>query len=635
MNVSLNKVAALAKSASIAAVKVITATFNTPMNPATINARTFTVKQGTDSIVGLVSYSDTTAVFIVPNNLKPGLMYTCTITTGAMDKVGTPLAANYVWKFTTIASGTPTLVSPLNGAVNQTANPTLIWNAVPGAATYRLQVSLSPAFVGNVFDDSTLTGTSKQITGLVFGASYYWRVNAKITGQTGSYSTAWNFTVVMPPLPPDLVSPAAAAQNQSTSPTLTWNPSAGAATYRLQVSASPLFVGNVFDDSTLTGTSRPITGLTIGTTYYWRVNAKNSAGTSAYSTRSFKTLATALVAPTLVSPADSTVNASSNPTLSWNASIGAATYRLQISTSQLFTTTVLDDSILTGLSRQVSGLILGTTYFWRVNAKNTGGTSPYSAIWRFTVSTTGQPSVNLRTAARFGGMGGNAGITNQGTSTRVSGSLITTAASTLVTGFHDATAPPSNVFTETPLNIGAVRDTIYTATAPPGSVPGAVAIQALADANTAYLYLKALPPGSDPGAGELGGLTLVPGTYTAALGSFKISLVDLTLDAKGDPNAQFVFQTASSLTVGSAGPVGACNIILLNGAQPKNIFWQVGSTATINGAGGGTMVGTIIASSGVTLSTAGNAAITTLNGRALSLVSSVTMVNTVINVPLP
>ena len=74
---------------------------------------------------------------------------------------------------------------------------------------------------------------------------------------------------------------------------------------------------------------------------------------------------------------------------------------------------------------------------------------------------------------------------------------------------------------------------------------------------------------------------------------------------------------ATSLTVGAAG--APRNVILINGAQAKNVFWQVGSAATINGAGGGTMVGTIIAKAGVTFSTAGNAAITTLNGRALGV----------------
>jgi hypothetical protein len=72
---------------------------------------------------------------------------------------------------------------------------------------------------------------------------------------------------------------------------------------------------------------------------------------------------------------------------------------------------------------------------------------------------------------------------------------------------------------------------------------------------------------------------------------------------------------------------------MINGAQPKNVFWYVGSSATINGAGGGVMVGTIMANSGVTFSTPGNVALTVLNGRAISLVASVTMVNTIVNVP--
>jgi hypothetical protein len=85
---------------------------------------------------------------------------------------------------------------------------------------------------------------------------------------------------------------------------------------------------------------------------------------------------------------------------------------------------------------------------------------------------------------------------------------------------------------------------------------------------------------------------------------------DLTLDGQGDLNAIWVFQTASTLTVGA--PSAPRNIILINGAQAKNVFWHVGSAATINAAGGGTMVGTIIASAAVTFSTAGNAAVVTL-----------------------
>jgi hypothetical protein len=92
---------------------------------------------------------------------------------------------------------------------------------------------------------------------------------------------------------------------------------------------------------------------------------------------------------------------------------------------------------------------------------------------------------------------------------------------------------------------------------------------------------------------------------------------------------------ATSLTVGGPGAAFPQSVHLVNGAQAKNVFWQVGSAATINAAGGGTMVGTIIASSGASFSTAGNVDVVTLNGRALALHASVTMVNTHVNVPAP
>jgi hypothetical protein len=235
--------------------------------------------------------------------------------------------------------------------------------------------------------------------------------------------------------------------------------------------------------------------------------------------------------------------------------------------------------------------------------------------------------VILGTASTFGGFGGSAGLTNQGIFTVINGDIGTTAASTLVTGFHDT---GGDVFTETPLNIGQVNGTINCAPPAPGNAAKyAKALQALADATIAFNYLAGLPVGPDPRAGELGALVLAPGTYTAAAGTFKISSGDLTLDAQNNPDAIWVFQMAKSLTVGKAGQPRS--IILVNGAQAKNIFWQVGSAATINGAGGGTMAGTIISYSGVTFSTAGNVTLTTLNGRALSLNASVTLVNTIVN----
>ena len=238
-----------------------------------------------------------------------------------------------------------------------------------------------------------------------------------------------------------------------------------------------------------------------------------------------------------------------------------------------------------------------------------------------TSGATAPSTVALGAAASFGSLGGNAGITNQGLLTVINGDIGITGAATKITGFRDS---GGTNYTTTPLNNGMVNGRIYTADE---------GKQALADARTAFNSLSpsSLPGGTDPGAGQLGGLTLTPGVYKAALGSFLITGADLTLDAQGNSNAVFVFQMASSLTVGAPGAPRTVNLI--NGAQAKNVFWQVGSAATINPAGGGTMVGTIISYASTTFSTAGNAAVVTLNGRALALNASSTMVNTIINVP--
>ena len=248
-------------------------------------------------------------------------------------------------------------------------------------------------------------------------------------------------------------------------------------------------------------------------------------------------------------------------------------------------------------------------------------------IWGFTTGS--QPcatGVNLRTIASFGAFGGAAGVTNQGINTVVGGDLGTTAECTLITGFHDAVNP----YGETPLNIGAVNGSVYCAPPAPGTATTmSIATQALADAQTAYNDLAALPPGLDPGAGQLGGLVLAPAVYTSAGGTFDITTGDLTLDAQGDANAVWVFQSASALTVGlNATPR---RVLLINGAQAKNVFWQVGSAARIED--GSAMVGTIIAPAGVTISTAGQTIQTTLTGRAIGLTASVTMVNTTVVAP--
>jgi hypothetical protein len=253
------------------------------------------------------------------------------------------------------------------------------------------------------------------------------------------------------------------------------------------------------------------------------------------------------------------------------------------------------------------------------------------------------PSIDLASAAPFASFGGSAGMTNTGTLTLINGDIGTIAtAPTSLTGFHDTAA---DIYTETPANVGAINGNIYTCThsttgptsAGTNAASCAIATQARLDAETAYLALVAKPAGgASPAPGNnLANLTLLPGVYPSAGGSYLIQGGNLTLDAAGDANAIWVFQMATTLTVGGPGAAAPQSVLLVNGAQAKNVFWQVGSFATVNAAGGGTMVGTIISQAGAAFSTAGNVTPLTLQGRVLSIGASVTLVNTVITAPAP
>lgn len=197
------------------------------------------------------------------------------------------------------------------------------------------------------------------------------------------------------------------------------------------------------------------------------------------------------------------------------------------------------------------------------------------------------PAVGLGTAGSFAVLGGST-VTNTGPTT-INGDLGLSPGPS-VTGF-----PP-----------GTVNGTIH--------VSDAVAQQAKTDLQTAYNDASGRSPATAV-ATELGGSTLGAGIY----GSATLGLTGtLTLDAQGDPNAVFIFQAASTLVTASAS-----RILLINGAQPCNVFWRVGSSATLGTNTG--FAGNILAAQSITLNTGA-----TLAGRALALNAATTLDSNVI-----
>ncbi|MFP3988295.1 ice-binding family protein [Streptomyces sp. E11-3] len=204
--------------------------------------------------------------------------------------------------------------------------------------------------------------------------------------------------------------------------------------------------------------------------------------------------------------------------------------------------------------------------------------------------------VELGTAESFAVLGGSA-VTNTGPSV-INGDLGVSPESS-VTGF-----PP-----------GIVNGATH--------VTDAVADQAQSDLTTAYNDAAGQAPDvvfpDDPPV-ELGGRTLAPGVYNAPVSAAITGT--LTLDADNDPDAVWVFQVGSTLTTASASDVS-----LINGASPCNVFWQIGSSATLGT--GSTFVGTIMALASVSVTTGTN-----IEGRALARNGAVTLDTNVITRPL-
>jgi hypothetical protein len=572
--------------------QAVTATFSEAMNPATIDAATFTVMgPGTTAVTGVVTYvaAGSAAIFTPAASLTANTVYTATITTGAMDLEGTALAKSYVWTFTI-------------GALANLTSPTVISTIPVNAATGVPLNQIVSATFSEPMNPATINGATFTLTG------------------PGATAVSGLLTYV------------------SIGNTLTFTPSANLA-------PSTLYTATI-----KTG-AQDLAGNALASNYVWTF----TTGTS-----------TAATAPELVStvPANAATGVPLNQAVS--ATFSEAMNPLTITTATLqlsgpggtaiagtvsydainFIATFTPTAPLIANSNYIATITSGATDLTGNPLGTTGAPNP----WHFTTGATvvTPPIVLGPTISLFGGFGGNAGITNQGLNTVVNGDIGTTAASTLITGFYDkSVAAVAGVYTcsytITPLNVGLVNGSIDTAPPPPTgacssegtAVTMATATEALLEAQTAYTTLKNLPPGTVLPSNELGNLTLAPGTYTSA-SFYDITAGPLTLNAQGNPNAVWIFQMGTYLTVGS--PSASASIVLTGGAQAKNVFWQVGSAATINYGGGGTMVGTILSQAGLTISSPGQSTtstVTTLDGRALALTASVTMVNTVVNVPAP
>ncbi|KAJ1435107.1 hypothetical protein B484DRAFT_320687, partial [Ochromonadaceae sp. CCMP2298] len=202
-------------------------------------------------------------------------------------------------------------------------------------------------------------------------------------------------------------------------------------------------------------------------------------------------------------------------------------------------------------------------------------------------------AVNLRSAGAYAILAASA-ITATGPNCKVVGNIGTSPAGG-ITGFD----VDSNLFGVQDLN-------------------NAASLAAKADVLTAYYEAKAKVPTQPALTGkDLGGMTLVPGVYSYAVAGAMAPNSVLTLDAGGDPNAQWVIQTGSTMIFNT----GATVVFKDGVGNPENVIWQVGSASTISADV--TVIGTIIAYSTIT-----TLAGVKVYGRLYAYVAAVTIIST-------
>ena len=268
-------------------------------------------------------------------------------------------------------------LTPANGSAAQPLSGKLVWNSSLGTNTFDLYFGTSNPPTTIV--SANQTDTTYSYSGLPAGTTYYWQVVAKnLGGNVSGTGSPYSFTTAFVPGAFALESPGSGAVQQLLSDTLRWDSASSAASYDVYIDTHNPPV--VKYDSNIVTNSYAVSGLHLGTTYYWKIIAKSFAGTTTASNApfSFSTVNTP-AAPTSISISNITTT---SMIVHWtdtatNAN-GYRAYRSAASSGPF----VQDGSDLPANATQFSdtGLSISTRYYYRVLGFNTFGEGPSAAI---------------------------------------------------------------------------------------------------------------------------------------------------------------------------------------------------------------------------------------------------------------
>lgn len=286
--------------------------------------------------------------------------------------------------------GSATVIYPMDKSSDQSLSSRYVWSPVSGAENYTIVVSKSSDLSNPLLNVSNVNKAEySTVSDLELSTTYYWQVTSVSSENGTSVSPVWSFTTASAVLAsaPSLVSPVANAVVVSGRIELQWSSVSGATSYDVEVSSSQDFSVIVYKGDDQTASSWSIDVPESSRTLYWRVRSVNSAGRGPWSSwRRFSTSVAALLSPALMSPPANAVRVEPTVVFSWSGVSNAVSYRIQVSTSEDFSTTVYDKSKIVGQSTLPLSLTSSTKYYWRVSSANEQGESGWSSVWSFTTS---------------------------------------------------------------------------------------------------------------------------------------------------------------------------------------------------------------------------------------------------------
>ena len=581
------------KAIDVELFKVISATFSKTMDAATINASSFTVMNGSTAVSGSINYSGVVATFTPNSPLSFGTLYTAIITTGAEDMEGYALAADYTWEFTTVeAPVLPVVINtdPEDEATGVALDKVIaatfskIMNAATiNASTFTLTNGLIP--VTGSISYSGMLATFTPDAPLSFGTLYTATITngaEDLEGYALAADYTWEFTTVEAPVLPVVIN--TDPEDEATGVALdkvisaTFSKIMDAATinaFSFIVMNGLIPVTGSINYSGVEATFTPNTPLLPGTSYTATITtgAEDLGGNAMAANYEWSFTTSAAI--------QWTVELSSDPTEGGNTSGGG-----------LFN----DGASVTVLAEPNVGYSFEE---WTENDVSVSTLESYTFIVssnrtlvaNFSSLPAGPAGIDLGSAADFAILAG-AGVTNSGVTTIITGDVGSFPTATIVG-----------------LLSSNVNGILYTVASP-------IVETAKLDLTTAYNDAQSRSLDAIDLPGQLGGLKFAPGLYvnssTSGISGTGPQGI-LTLDAGGNPNAVWIFKMGSTLITDSG-----TSIVLAGGAQAKNIYWSVGSSATLGT--NSIFYGNILADQSITIT---NGA--TLIGRALTRIAAVTL----------